>query len=71
METETPQIPQLSLNFDNLKHRMDTFLLKFDDHVSQARQKVFTERNDFSKQMSENKGMYNNERVIIEKKKKY
>jgi DNA repair exonuclease SbcCD ATPase subunit len=52
------QIPDVDLNFDTLRQRMDNFVGRFDELVGSSRQQVFDSRTSYQKSMSEQKEMH-------------
>lgn len=51
-------VPQLDLGFDKLRNRMDHFLTSFDRYISQGRQNILENRNNYSKTIIELRGKH-------------
>lgn len=51
-----PALPQINFGFDELKDRMARFTINFDEFIEKGRKRILEERNEFAKNVVEDKG---------------
>lgn len=51
-------LPQVNFGFDELKDRMARFTVNFDEFIEKGRKRIVDERNEFAKNVVEDKGFY-------------
>lgn len=54
--TMASTLPQVSFGFDDLKDRMGRFTVNFDEFIDKGRKRIADERNEFAKNVVEDKG---------------
>lgn len=57
-------LPQVNFGFDELKDRMARFTVNFDEFIDKGRKRIEDERNEFAKNVVEDKGFFHSSTVI-------
>lgn len=56
--TMTTTLPHVNFGFDELKDRMARFTVNFDEFIEKGRNRILEERNEFAKNVVEDKGIF-------------
>lgn len=56
--TMATTLPHVNFGFDELKDRMARFTVNFDEFVEKSRNRILEERNEFAKNVVEDKGFF-------------